>query len=367
MAMFVATACPAPDATECSGGGVCPRGYQCHFEGAEQFCALDDCGNGAVDHPEDCDDGNNDDDDGCERDCRWPIAPPARRESSLVFEIGTGRVVMFGGVAENVPLRDLWAYDGDWEVLAQPYVVPLASRAAAMAYDRDRGVVVLFGGLGTTGPNAQTWERDPSAWTLREPPVSPSERYGHAMVYDAGARRVVLFGGERAFAETFDDTWVYDGTTWTELVPATRPAPRSGAAMAYDARRGCVVMVGGTAADPDVWELCGGDWVRVAPAIHPPARTLAAASYDELRGRTVLFGGSSAGMFLADTWEWDGSAWTDRTSATASAPDRRYAHAMAYDAARGRTVLFAGTQYVSTFASFGDTWLWDGVAWREDL
>src|SRR5262249_3203581 len=48
-----------------------------------------------------------------------------------------------------------------------------------------------------------------------------------------------------------------------------------------------------------------------------------------------------------DTWEWDGTDWTER--ATASSPPARAGHVLAFDAARGRTVLFGNT-------SFADTW-----------
>jgi hypothetical protein len=61
---------------------------------------------------------------------------------------------------------------------------------------------------------------------------------------------------------------------------------------------------------------------------------------DSTRRRIVLFGGSATG-YVADTWEWDGKNWTQIN--TTGAPSARGAHAMAYDAARQRTVLFGGT------------------------
>ena len=54
-----------------------------------------------------------------------------------------------------------------------------------------------------------------------------------------------------------------------------------------------------------------------------------------------------------DTWEWDGTAWTQRSPA--SAPSPQQGHAMAYDAARGRVVLFGGHDSFRR----GDTWEWD--------
>ena len=63
-------------------------------------------------------------------------------------------------------------------------------------------------------------------------------------------------------------------------------------------------------------------------------------AYDSQRGRVVLFGGYGDSGGLADTWEWDGSTWVERTPATS--PPARSGHAMAYDSQRGRVVLFGG-------------------------
>jgi hypothetical protein len=76
-------------------------------------------------------------------------------------------------------------------------------------------------------------------------------------------------------------------------------------------------------------------------------------AYDSARGVTVLFGGSSGGD---ETWEWDGTTWTLRAT---TGPSARASHAMVYDSARGVTVLFGG----STGA--GDTWEWDGTTWTQ--
>ena len=63
-----------------------------------------------------------------------------------------------------------------------------------------------------------------------------------------------------------------------------------------------------------------------------------------------MFGGGEA-FPTNDTWEWDGNDW--RSFAPATAPSPRYGPALAYDAARGRVVLFGGTD-----GNFGlaDTW-----------
>jgi hypothetical protein len=84
-------------------------------------------------------------------------------------------------------------------------------------------------------------------------------------------------------------------------------------------------------------------------------------AYDAQRGRAVLFGGLGASGALGDTWEWDGSTWTQVAS---TGPVPRHGHTMAYDARRQRTVLFGGeAQGPSGTQVFDDTWEWDGSSW----
>src|SRR5262245_38299883 len=91
-------------------------------------------------------------------------------------------------------------------------------------------------------------------------------------------------------------------------------------------------------------------------------------AFDSKRGRVVLFVGQPAtptegisGM-LGDTWEWDGSFWTQVSDI---GPPPRTLHAMAYDSAREVTVLFGGS--VAQTGPAGDTWQWDGQDWTQLL
>src|SRR5260370_14548436 len=67
-------------------------------------------------------------------------------------------------------------------------------------------------------------------------------------------------------------------------------------------------------------------------------------AFDPQVGHVVIFGGDHIEPFglgpINDTWEWDGSQWTqDWTSAT---PSARAGHTMALDA-NGRVVMFGGS------------------------
>src|SRR5262249_48363506 len=87
-----------------------------------------------------------------------------------------------------------------------------------------------------------------------------------------------------------------------------------------------------------------------SPGVSPSARYSHAMAYDSARGVTVLFGGYAGGPIFGDTWEWNGMTWTQISSAVS--PAARLYHAMAYDSARRVTVLFGG----SNGSYFGDTW-----------
>jgi hypothetical protein len=84
-------------------------------------------------------------------------------------------------------------------------------------------------------------------------------------------------------------------------------------------------------------------------------------AYDAARARTVLFGGLLAGVTAVadDTWLFDGAGWTP--VATPTSPQPRSSHALAYDAVRGRTLLFGSDGGVAT-----DTWAFDGADWQKE-
>ncbi|HSB64842.1 MAG TPA: hypothetical protein VLJ18_11785 [Thermoanaerobaculia bacterium] len=198
----------------------------------------------------------------------------------------------------------------------------------------------------------------------------PSPRWIPAMTFDAARQRVLLFGGTfqtpgGASVSFYSDTWTWDGTEWTRLSPSASPEGREGAALAFDEVRGRGVLFGGKDTElitgnhyfSDTWEWDGSTWIRRSVP-GPSVRSGHVMAYDARRGRVVLFGGSRDHVFLSDTWEWDGSSWT---LASTSGPLPGGGGALAYDRARQRVVLFGG---FSEAGFRNDTWEWDGTTWR---
>jgi hypothetical protein len=118
----------------------------------------------------------------------------------------------------------------------------------------------------------------------------------------------------------------------------------------------CIVGQCVRRARPDTGR-CANRWVPTTI----PARSGHAMAWDGARGRVVLFGGEiSVGGAYSDTWEWDGTAWEQRIPA--SSPPARLGHAMVYDEVRRRVVLFGG---FGTSGALSDTWEWDGTTWLQ--
>jgi len=136
-------------------------------------------------------------------------------------------------------------------------------------------------------------------------------------------------------------------------------------AMAFDSGRQCTVLFGGSSyigtnmpMTNVHWEFDGVRWQRRSPAVLPPPRVSHAMAYDALRGRSVVFGGYvPGGGYYGDTWEWDGNAWQQIYS---SGPSSRTETAMVFDPVLGKVVLFGG---LGTGAMKDDMWTFDGAMW----
>jgi len=291
--------------------------------------------------------------------------PGARNEHAMAWDGASGRVVVFGGSDDNGELQDAWEWDGTaWTDAAPPGELPAARSEHAMVWDARDGRVVMFGGWDSTFARREdTWEWTGTAWVDRTPAPHPSIRSGHAVATGMESAPVVLFGGWNG-AGFFRDTWSWDGARWSDRTQPTGPTPRQNHAMARDTGRARVVMFGGatTSYRQDTWEFDGENWFDRTPlGASPSARSGHAMAYDPVRERTVMFGGSVlGGGELSSTWEWDGSAWENRTPSDGSGPGKRRGHAMTWDAANGKVLLFAGR---TGGELHGDTWHWDGTVW----
>lgn len=212
---------------------------------------------------------------------------------------------------------------------------------------------------------------------------SPPFRSDFPMSFDAARQVTVLFGGCCSNGGGFfGDTWEWNGTAWSQPMPETSPSARAGAGLAWDARRtvgllfgGCASSTAGCTPQGDTWEWDGTNWSQLSPATSPPPRADHHMAYDSGRGVTVLFGGCTSynnnaecTQTVNDTWEWNGVTWTHPTPATS--PPARFSHGLVFDSDRGVSVMFGGCQPVNGQCIdpnnlMNDTWEWNGQAWTQ--
>lgn len=187
-------------------------------------------------------------------------------------------------------------------------------------------------------------------WRLEA--VPPSRSFCSIARHE-GIDATVLFGGQSFTA--MNDTWLWRGS-WQRVVTAAAPRQRYGAGMVYDSLRQRLVLFGGRDDNTmlaDTWAFDGVAWTQLAPQQAPPARHRHAMGYDAVRDRVVVKSGlvSFLGLETADLWEFDGSTWQQKAQA-GSVPGSGLVGSFVYDAARQDLLLIG----------FGVT-AWDGTNW----
>lgn len=320
------------------------------------------------------------------------IVPPAARDgAAMVLDTQRNRILMFGGVVQASPAKssaEQWMWTGGWISIPATSPMPSARDGVGLAYDEAHDEIVLYGGCltdssqspsPTTDAFQDTWVYKNGVWAQRFATSPPGLRCQPGMTYDAKRGQVVMYGGydpRNTNGVTYPPgTWTWNGSAWTQAattLPSPSPTSRAAPALGYDRKSERVVMFGGAtpqgpANDTLLWD--GQSWTSVAGTQHPRARGQAQLGWDAARGRLVLVGGFDAPIggdfILSDSWEWDGSAWTQLP---VDAPPRRYfAMAPALDGAG--LMLFGGNTAPKGLTEpnqqrKGDTWRlrWDGDA-----
>ncbi len=326
------------------------------------------------------------------------IGPISRKSSALAYDAIGHRTILFGGEGKDI-YRDTWILErGEWTELV-PLTAPPASSTPTMTFDPIAGVIVLVS-------NGEQWELSGSTWTqVGNVPGRPDAQKW--IVFDVGLGKRLLLGPDNG---TSLKTWAWDGQAWTELVrtavPVSSvrnivadrvhggviallitgvgiwstsgtfeevptgtfadPATRRGAAAANDLRRRNVIYFGGNNNDRNTPQRVGDTvaydgrvWRILSPTGTPSPRWEHAMAYDIARDRVVLFGGDTATGLSGETWLWDGSTWTKATPSMSPSP--RIGHSMTYDRERDLVVLFGGFDGSGSVRS--DTWLWNGTTW----
>jgi hypothetical protein len=244
---------------------------------------------------------------------------------------------------------------------------PAARYAHGLAYDSVRHKTVMFGGSNGTVNFGDTWEYDGTTWT-QVATTGPSARGYVSMEYDPIGQRTLMYGGSTVANAFLGDMWSWNGTTWTQLTPALLPPARAWGGMVYDSVRQRMVMQGGQNSAfvslSDTWEfnVTTNTWTQNTTAGTPAARAIyREIAYDPGRQRTVFFGGYNGGVNV-DTWQYDGSTWSQIT--TTGAPPAMWAGAMSYDPASQSIALTGGNTNSGVISAM---WLFSsGTTWTSN-
>ena len=251
---------------------------------------------------------------------------------------------------------------------------PSARLETRMVFSPALHRTVLYGGITTTDRGTKqaydlsdTWEWYGSRWAQRFPAHNPGPRSGHVMVYDANRQRIVLFGGRHGFAD-FSDTWVYLNDDWTQLDTPNKPGIRVISGAAFDPIRDRIVLYGGTQQSSDgktstplydTWEFDGTTWTQrggEGPKIGKPLLT-----YDAARNQIIMLGlndKSETQMYL-----YDGAAGTWKQLSPTTLPACVNEGMMTYQSANN-TVFFTGGICTGS-SSVEDNYEWDGTNWTK--
>jgi hypothetical protein len=203
----------------------------------------------------------------------------------------------------------------------------------------------------------------PVGWSLGAAlPGEFQPRWDFSYAYFPPLDAVVLFGGAPRVAGQpwYNDTWVYRNGAWSPGPAAPSGLiPRGGAALAYHPGLGKLVLFGGIGDRwpplADTWLFDGTAWTP-GPAAPPglEGRSGAQMAYLPEIDRLVLFGGSSLTP-RNDTWFFDGTEWTPGPPTPPEVLPRLF-FGMAHDPVAGKLFVAGGSGGI-------DTWSFDGTEW----
>jgi formylglycine-generating enzyme required for sulfatase activity len=155
----------------------------------------------------------------------------------------------------------------------------------------------------------------------------------------------------------------YIAMTATQIPQTNAPAGVADAGIAARAD-GSWVVFGGEQANgllAGTFVVNNNVWQQRVSVLNPAQRTGHQLAFDGARGDSVMFGGKDVlGNVLSDTWVFANDQWSYRPTPS---PSARSGHRMCFDAARGVVVLFGGKDAAQ--ALLGDTWTWNGTAWAQ--
>lgn len=227
-----------------------------------------------------------------------------------------------------------------------------------LAYNASQNYLLATGSITETSTSTGTFVQEQGVWSDS---IQSFSFYGTSIVYDGARNEILRFGGKWTNSNNYIrgfDFW--DGNDWTdkEYDFSTGPIERAYAGMVFDSARNEVIVFGGLNNNgelADTWAWDGSAWTDKTPVTSPSARISPSMAFDAARGEVVLFGGE----YENDTWTWNGSMWMEESPS--SVPPSRESSSMAYDPNRQVVVLC-----LTGSGGNLETWEWNGSNWSKE-
>lgn len=340
--------------------------------------------------------------------------PPPRHSHGMAYDPIRGYTVMAGGHGSTGPLQDTWTWDGsswtqhnasipntntspmfntslafdpisgmvtaisqtgsgssNWSVhawngtnwMSHNYNI-IGGQFSTIGYDPHRQELIAYICNHSSGQSAiHVW--DGSTWSPRACPSVPSwstsSQYPFpCLTWDPNTNRLVLTAGDDFGGNTGARMYEWTGFNWLQRYPLARPLVSG--ATTTDLRAGCGVMFDGNtygqgSQNPGhTWTFRSGTYQRIHTPIEPMLRAGTAMAYDSARGATVLFGGTGYSTPpFSDTWELTLGAPASYTSFGGGCPGSRGVPQLT---AQGTSLPRIGT----TFTAQATNLPWTGLA-----
>jgi hypothetical protein len=136
--------------------------------------------------------------------------------------------------------------------------------------------------------------------------------------------------------------------------------------MCLDPSRNVVVLYGGVTTLPstystDTWEWNGTDWTQITTAHHPNSRFVGALGFDPATNKLILQGGFNGSSWITETWTYNGTDWTQLTPTHAPVTNSSLRRPFScYDPGNNNLVLWVE---IDASTAYGLTYLWNGTDW----
>ena len=275
--------------------------------------------------------------------------PPGRVLGTAVYDPSSNSLILHGGCAGNCSpaLSDTWVLSNANGLGGPPAWTQLPSAPVARAihtavYDLGSNRMIVFGGnqafpgsdrndvwvlVDANGIGSPSWVQ------LSPTGAPPAIREDASAIYDPATNRMIVFGGMQfvsAFPYTFiyyNDAWVltnangFGGTpVWIQLTPTgLLPAAREGFSLTYDPNSNRITLFGGlfqtNGSNPnytffnDVWVLTEANgvgstpqWIQIVPNGNSiTERSDPVGGYSLSSNRLIIYTGANSGS-LNDVW-----------------------------------------------------------------